>query len=354
MGRMNRSLLLSWVLLAACGASPPVGSDAGASDGGPGGHADAAGPIEGDAGPGLAPDAGPVLGDERFPLQARFPEGGAYDPVGGAFYVGSLEDGSVHRVDRATGAETVLFTERMPGTWWTLGMHVDAPRRRLFVCAMDDMRGVSAEDPPFVGRVWEFDLERGERVANHDLSQAQPRATCTDVTTTRDGTLFVSDREHPNVYRIADGVVELFATDEALSSSVVGLNAIVPTPDETALLGVVYLPSRLVRIDLATREVEVVGIDGSFSDGSPALSGADGMAFASDGRLLVAFTSAVTTLEPVTSDWRAARARSVNVPEGMTDVVLAEGAPYLLNGQSVRFAFGREPDPFALVRFLGR
>lgn len=109
-----------------------------------------------------------------------------------------------------------------------------------------------------------------------------------------------------------------------------------------------------MRIDLATREVEIVAIDGSFSDVSPALSGADGMAFASDGRLLVAFTSAVTTLEPVTSDWRAARARSVNVPEGMTDVVLAEGAPYLLNGQSVRFAFGREPDPFALVRFLGR
>ncbi len=351
MNRRHSASLLALLIaaLSACGPSVSPGTDAGPVDLADSGAGDAGSAVETDAAAG--PDAGPVIGTERFPLSARFPEGGAYDPVDGAFYVGSLDDGTVHRVDRATGAETVIFTESAPGTWWTLGMHVDATARRLFVCAMDDQRETSSEDVPYLGYIWEIDLESGERVATHDLSDAQPRATCTDVTRTSDGTLYVTDREHPNVYRITGGVVELFATDDALSGSIIGLNAIVPTPDESALLAVVYLRSRVVRIDLTTREVVDVDIDGNFMDALPALSGADGMAFDGD-RLLVAFTSEVTTLEAVTGDWRSVRATSVDVPEGLTDVVMAEGVPYLLNGQAVSFAFDREPDPFALVRFL--
>jgi sugar lactone lactonase YvrE len=300
----------------------------------------------------LPSDAGPIPGLDRYPLAARFPEGGAFDPVEGAFYVGSLDDGSVHRIDRASGVETVVFEETAPGTWWTLGVHVDVARRRLFVCAMDDQREVTSEDPPYLGYVWELDLTTGERVAVHDLSDAQPRATCTDVTATRDGTLYVTDREHPNVYRIADGAVALFASDDLLAGGLAGLNAIVPTPDEDALLAIVYLRSRLVRIDLATRAVSDVEIDGDFSDLTPALSGADGMAFLPDGRLLVAFTSQLNTVTATTADWRAARSSTVDVAVGMTDVIVAEGVPYLLNGQAVSFALGRDPEPFELVRFL--
>ena len=346
MTRLASGLLfpcLTALALTACGPATSSGSDAGPV-------VDDAGPMAPDDAPVTAEtDAGPVLG-ERLPLEARFPEGGAFDPVEGAFYVGSLADGSVHRVDRTTGQETVVFGESAPGTWWTLGMHVDATRRRLFVCAMDDQRETTTEDPPYLGYVWEIDLTTGERVATHDLSDAHPRATCTDVTSTDDGTLYVSDREHPNVYRIVDGVVEPFVSDALLGSSAIGLNAITPTPDGSALLAIVYLPSLLARIDLSTREVSQVEITGGFRDALPALSGADGMAFDADGRLRVAFTSQLTTLEGVTAEWRSARARSVDVPAGMTDVVIAGDAIYLLNGQAVRFALGDAPDPFALAR----
>ncbi|MCB9599008.1 MAG: SMP-30/gluconolactonase/LRE family protein [Sandaracinus sp.] len=340
---------LLFVLLAACGSSGGV-------DAPDGGLEDDAALVGADASAGdasIEDDAG-AEGLDRYPLEARFPEGGSYDPAEGAFYVGSLGDGSVHRVDRRTGEETVFFEETAPGTWWTLGMHVDVERRRLFVCAMDDQRETTEEEPPYLGYVWELDLPTGRRLATHDLSDAHPRATCTDVTVTSDGVAWVSDREHPNVYRIADGEVTLFATDDALEGGLVGLNALVATPDESALLAIVYLPSRLVRIDLGTREVVDVEIDGGFLDATPALSGADGMAWGADGRLLVAFTSELTTLEAVTADWRAVRSESVDVAEGMTDVVVADGVPYLLNGQAVRFAFDRDPDPFALVRFTGR
>lgn len=347
---MKRSLLFGLIVVSAC--SGPAASTRDGSidvpDASPTHEGDA--DTNDDAGAGVE-DGGVARGLARYSLEAPFPEGGAYDPVDEAFYVGSLGDGGVRRVDRATGEETVFFTETAPGTWWTLGMHVDAARRRLLVCAMDDQRATTDEEPPYLGYVWELDLATAERVAVHDLSAAHPRASCADVTTTSDGVAYVTDREHPNVYRIADGAVELFATDDALAGGLVGANAIVPTADEGALLAIVYLPSRLVRIDLETREVEDVEIDGGFLDATPLLSGADGMAWLPDGRLLVAFTSAVTTLVPITADWRAAQASSVEVMEGMTDVVVADGVPYLLNGQAVRFAFDREPDPFALVRF---
>lgn len=290
---------------------------------------------------------------DRYPLTATFPEGGTFDPESDAFFVGSLGDGSVHRVDRATGAEDVYFTETAPGTWWTLGMDVDVARRRLWVCAMDDQRETTSETPAYQGYVWVFDLVTGARVANLDLNTVGLRATCTDVAVASDGSAFVTDRETPNVYRVTEtGPVELFVTDDLLDAAVVGENAAVVLPDQSALLVLMYLPSRLVRVDLSDRSVADVTIDGTFSDLTPALSGADGMTLSGD-RLLVAFTSKVIELAPTLGDWSAATSRTVDVPAGITDVIHTPSGDYLLNGQAVRFALGQDPDPFALVRFAG-
>ncbi len=141
-------------------------------------------------------------------------------------------------------------------------------------------------------------------------------------------------------------------TNDLLDSSIVGQNAIVVLPDQATLLSLVYLPSRLVRVNLDDRSVSEVSIDGDFFDGIPALSGADGMTYA-DGAMLVQFTSQLVRLTPVLADWSSATSVSVDVPAGMTDVVHTPGGDYLLNGQSVTFALGRTPDPFALVRFDG-
>lgn len=284
-----------------------------------------------------------------YPLDARFPEGGTYDAQTHAFFVGSLGDGSVHRIDAETGAQRLLFRESAPGTWWTLGMDVDSARRRLHVCAMEDRRELEGGDVPYDGYVWTFDADSGERLATVALADAFPDATCTDVAVAADGTLYVCDREHPNLYRIdAEGSVSLFVTDDALDGAVVGQNALVVLPDQSALLSVVYLPSRLVRISLPEGAVREVDIDGDFLDGTPFLSGADGMTY-SDGEVLVAFTSQLVRLTPTLADWSQARSTSVDVPEGMTDVIHTPESDYMLNGQAVDFAFDREPRPFELV-----
>jgi len=310
-----------------------------------------------DASPDVAPDAAPDAAPRTFlsayPIAGRFPEGGTYDPGSHRFFVGSLADGAVRAIDAMTGAESVLFREAAPGRWWTLGMDVDVARRRLAVCAMDDRRAVAGTDHPYDGYVWVFDLATGARVSQRALAPAFRTATCTDVAWAADGSLYVCDREHPNIYRVDPaGALTTFVTSDRLSASGVGQNALVVLPDQSALLSLIYLPSRLVRVDLRSRAVADVNLRGTFFDGLPLLSGADGMTL-SGTSLLVAFTSQVTRVSPTLADWSDATTATVDVPEGMTDIVHTPGGDYLLNGQAVRFAFDRATDPFRLVRFVG-
>ncbi len=294
----------------------------------------------------VAPRDGGAL-RASYPLGARFPEGGTYDATGGAFYVGSLGDGTVRRVDAATGAETVVFSETAAGRWWTLGMDIDVTRRLLWVCAMDDR-----SPAPRAGSIWIFDLATGMRVANHALSTARADATCTDVAVAADGVAYVVDREQPNVYRVERAAgPTLFVTDPLLAAGVVGQNSVVVLPDQSALLSLVYLPSSLVRIGLADRSVRRVTLDGPFRD-TTLLAGADGMTLA-DGSAWVAFTSKLVRVRPASGEWAAATTTIVDVPNGMTDVVSTPAGIYLLNGQAVRFALNNPPEPFALTRFDG-
>jgi sugar lactone lactonase YvrE len=296
---------------------------------------------------GSAGDAAPVRLLDRYALSARFPEGGAYDPSQRAFYVGSLGDGTVHRVAAETGAERVVFTESAAGRWWTLGMDLDVARNRLWVCAMDDR-----SPSPRQGYVWVFDTLTHRRIATVALSAAAMDPTCTDVAVTADGRGYVCDREQGRIYRVEVGAAPtVFARSAALSASLVGQNGIVVLPDQSALLAILYGPPSLARVDLRDASVRTVTINGRFSDLTP-LAGADGIAFA-NGSAYVAFTSKLIRVTPTLADWSRADSTNVDLPNGMTDVIATPAGLYLLNGQSVRFALGTATDPFALVRFTG-
>jgi sugar lactone lactonase YvrE len=313
-----------------------------------------------------APDGMPDMGPDqnvdpperrfagRYALDAEFTEGGIYDPAGHAFFFGSLSTGGVYRVDANTGEQTTLFEPDGPGVWWTLGMDIDPVDGRLYVCAMDDRRELD-EEHDYAGYLWGFDLATGDRVVDRDLRAAADGATCTDVAVGVDGTIFVNDRENPRLYTYRTQSEELtqWVEDDALSGGIVGQNALVALPDGSGVLSLIYLPSRLVHVALPDGRITEVDIDGDFFDGLPALSGADGMTLDDDGSLLVAFTSQLNRVRPTLADWSTAESTTVDVPAGMTDVVHTPGGVYLLNGQAVSFALGRDPEPFALVRFEG-
>lgn len=351
------SLIGLGALLVACGSEVPFAGTTGG--GGSGGEPTATTTVgvggaststAGGGGAGGAPM--PKTFRERYALEATWPEGGIYDPQGHAFYVGSLGDGSVHRVDAQSGLDETIFVETAPGAWWTLGMAIDPTQRKLWVCAMEDLRGTNA-DPAYDGYVWRFDLATGAREAVYPLAEAYAEATCTDVTVADDGTVYVVDRDFGRVYRIGpgDGAATPFVEDDELEASIIGQNAAVVTPDQSALLVAIYLPSRLVRVDLTTKAVTEVDIDGSFGD-ITFLSGADGMTL-HDGKAYVVFSSELVEITPTLGDWSTASAREVSLPNGLTDVVSTPEGLYLLNGQAVRYALEDDPDPFALVRFTG-
>ncbi len=299
------------------------------------------------------PDLGPPTPDvpptfkDSYPITAAHPEGGIYDPTTHAFYVGSLGNGSVNRIEVGSGKETPVFLETAPGTWWTLGMDLDDERRRLWVCAMDDR-----SPKPRAGIAWVLDLNTHQRIATHPLESAAKDATCTDVALLKDGRAFVVDREAPNLYQV-DLVTgpTLFATHPYLKGDVVGQNAAVVLPDESALLTITYLAPSLVRVDLADKSVTRVVIDGPFLDTS-LLAGADGMVYANDS-VYVVFTSKLVRVTPLDKSWSQASSKEVDLPTGMTDAVRTPEGLYLLNGQAIQFALKAKTDPFALVRFTG-
>lgn len=291
--------------------------------------------------------AAPTTFLESYPLDARFPEGGAFDPVESKFYVGSLEGGAIYSIDAFTGVNTKLFEETADGSWWSLGMAVDAERRELWVCAMEDLRGTDAS-PAYDGYLWRFDLETKTRSEVLPLSDAAPEATCTDVAIATDGTVYVTDRDFGDVYRVAPGgPPTIFASDAQLQGEIIGQNAAVILPDQSALLIAVYLNSRIVRVDLQNSAVSTVAIANLGDDAF--LAGADGLTL-HDGAPWVVFSSKLSRLTPSGADWSSATAEDVDVPEGMTDAISTPNGLYLLNGQAVRYAFEQVTDPFALIQ----
>jgi sugar lactone lactonase YvrE len=251
------------------------------------------------------PDAGSEESDLAEPSLANeyalddsllFPEGGAFDPVDRAFFVGSLGRGNVTRV-AAAGTQTVFFAGTGEPKRLTLGMAVDPQRRRLWVCSI-----LNEGHKP--GSIWVFDLASGEWLYDIPLSLLTAKASCNDVTVDDSGLAYVTDRENPNVYRIdlAAHKMRIWASHTMLKPAFIGMNGIAVTPDGSAVLVTKYSPARLARISLAdpTQVTEVKLQGDSFSGGWDLLSGADGIAFHGD-VLYVAFDSRVMQVTPTDS-----------------------------------------------------
>lgn len=283
-----------------------------------------------------------------FDTELLHPEGGIFDPVERAFYVGSLTNGSVTRVDALTG-ELWVVSPVDTDKWRTLGVDVDPAARRLFVCALHDVE-------PLHGEVWEYDLATFERI-RHDLTLAAPGGSCNDLAAAPDGSVYVTDREQPNIYRVdpSSGEVTLFVSDRILEKPSLGIgqNGIVILPDGAGIMTTTYLLPALNHISMdEPPQVTRVEISGDFHDYTSLGAGADGMIL-HDGALYVAFSSELIRVDR-NDDWLSVTATSTNVRSGMTDVIAAEGDLYLLNGQAVSFIRGKDPGlPFSLLLFDG-
>ncbi len=192
-----------------------------------------------------------------LPGSATFPEGVAYDPATGDFFVGSTRSGAVYRGNVSDGSgETEVFLEGgADGRGGVTGMKVDG-EGRLWISGRDS------------GRAFVYDTGSGELIKVLDT----PRTASTlinDVTVTQDAAYF-TDSFRPTLFRVPltpGGVGDIepwldFGGTPVRYRDGFNLNGIAATADGRYLITVQFNTGELYRIDTETEEVTEVDLGG--------------------------------------------------------------------------------------------
>ena len=211
-----------------------------------------------------------------FPGGGLIPEGLAYDPGADAFFVSSVRERRILRLDPSRAVHP--FADRSSGLWAALGMAIDAPRRRLWVAtaALAEMAdGVAADE----GRsaLVALDLDSGRGVARYELPHDR-RHALGDVIVTPGGDVLATDSTSPAIYRLpANGSAletiaagEPFVSPQGLTPSADGRRLFVA--DYAKGIFAVDLASRRVRLLEAPRTAGILGIDGLYLAGRALLA----------------------------------------------------------------------------------
>lgn len=279
---------------------------------------------------------------------ALYPEGITWDPTTRSFFVGSLGDGSLHRIDVESGGKQTVFAEPPEGAWSTSGIAVDAENRRLWACT-------SQTDGDKVQAVWVLDLETAELLETFDLADIAEGADCNDLTVGPDGSAYVTDPPLGVVHHLElGGAAEIWATSPSFTPDVpgLGLNGIAVTPDGSALVVAKYLPPTLFRIELddPTAITKIV-LGGDFFEGGTAIAGADGIVFVGDA-LFVVFDDVVKRVDFDDPGMTMGTVSTIEPPsDGLSTATEAEGELYVVKSEVTAFVLGDPPDlPFQILR----
>ena len=205
----------------------------------------------------------PALADRiAFVSDRLYPEGLAYAPQLGKFFVSSLTQGKVGTVDAAGTYADFVSDPQLIGA---VGLEVS--NGKLYVCNGD--QGVStkttAQSPFMTAGLFVFDIatQRLDRQVNlATLLPSGQRHFANDVTVDTQGNAYVTDSFSPVIYKVTPaGVATVFLTDPRFSSTMFGLNGIVYHPNGYLLVAQTGA-ARLYKIDLLNSNAitEVGGI----------------------------------------------------------------------------------------------
>ena len=195
------------------------------------------------------------------------PEGIAFDPQSGAFFVSSTHRAKIVRVDEG-GAVTDFIGEREHGFLGGVGLRVDAPRRLLWAASAmgTQTRGFSPEEK---GRstLFAFSLPEGAPVVRLSPDDDEDHLF-NDVAITARGTVFVTDTLTHTVYRVGPArVLKRWLATDAIAYP----NGLCLGPNDRDLY--VAHDGGISVIDVASRSIERVqapegkridGIDGLY------------------------------------------------------------------------------------------
>ncbi len=198
----------------------------------------------------------------EIPGETVFPEGIAYDPDSGHFYVGATDDGTIFRGEPGT-AEMEVFVE---------GDGEDAPPTAYGMKVDDHGRLWIAGGPS--GQIFVHDTEDGSRIDSFTVPEAESNFV-NDLIVHPDGHVYATDSHAPVLYRVdasqdeigeleewldLDGTPIEYRSGEGVEG--VNLNGIEVSADGNHLITVQMNTGQLFRIDIETQEVAEIDLGG--------------------------------------------------------------------------------------------
>ncbi len=217
----------------------------------------------------------------EFDAQDLYPEGVAYDSSSDVYYVSSMRNGSIGKVDR-NGNYTIVHTDSLLKSSYGMKIHPDG--KRLYVLAGDAnySKYTSADTRKKMIRLIGIDLLTGKRVTDIDLSTLIPgNHFGNDLVFDKSNNIYITDSYAHAIYKVdANGQPSVFATDKLFETEGYGLNGIVYHPGNF-LLTANTNTGRIYKIDINNpRNIHTVAIDQYFL-------GADGLLLNDDNNLTV-------------------------------------------------------------------
>jgi sugar lactone lactonase YvrE len=290
---------------------------------------------------------------EQFVLQSTssLPEGVAYDGTTHTFFATAINGGQITRIT-PLGQEIVFHADGDANRSFG-GAHVDAARRRLWVCVVD------VKTNPFpTSQVWAFNIE--SKKVTHKIA-LPPVSFCNDLVTDDAGTVYATDSANPTIYAIdpkTSALSTLVSAPEFAPAApgAVGLNGLDISPDGERLLVVKTIPAAIFSVPIAEPQAFVPVLTGGDAfggpPGDPRFPGPDGAEFLGD-QLYVVYDGGVQQLSFVGEDWAQAEVKTTTaVPGGLTSATVAEDQLYVIDSEVFRVLYLALPPilPFTITR----
>ena len=207
----------------------------------------------------------------EFKAPLLYPEGTAYYPAGGFFFVSSVTTGTIGRVYN-NRQYSVFYEDK--GLKSSYGMKVDMKRNKLWVCTGDANNSFYSEPSTFkkLARVISLNLQTGKKEDDIDLSNLLPgQHFANDLILDSTGNIYVTDSYAAAIYKIDRQLKPTVLVQHPLFKSIdVGLNGIVWHP-KGFLIAAHSTNGELYKINLSNPSaVEVIEVNSFFP-------GADGL-----------------------------------------------------------------------------
>ncbi|HUQ82720.1 MAG TPA: hypothetical protein VM076_16335 [Gemmatimonadaceae bacterium] len=190
------------------------------------------------------------------------PEAIAYDSTRQRFIAGSLSKRLIAAV--AADGETSAFIPHTPEMLRVVGIHIDAPRGRLWFATWGpDTTFRGTGEPPSLTRLFLAELATGRIVRSWTPDGGKPSHLLNDFVVMGDGSLFITDTERGTIYRLRSpsDTLEVFVQPAVDRFSTA--NGITSTPDGSTLY-IAFLQG-IARVDVATRTVSLLPAPDSVS-----------------------------------------------------------------------------------------